>query len=92
MLPADAWSVVSMWGSVGALTRGPALVLRDGEGAAVHADQRGRVTLPVAAFGVRAGDAAVIVAVRRPPAGDVAVIAPMNVLDALVDDLVGEVA
>jgi hypothetical protein len=33
----------------------------------------------------------VIVAVRRPPAGDVAVIAPVNVFDALVDDLVGEV-
>jgi hypothetical protein len=34
----------------------------------------------------------VIVAVRCPPAGDLAVIAPVNVLDALVDDPVGEVA
>ena len=93
MLPADALGVLGAWGSVGGLTRGPALVLRDGEGAAVHADRRGRVTLPAwmrAACGP--GDAAVIVAVRRPPAGDVAVIAPVNVLDALVGDLAGEVA
>jgi hypothetical protein len=73
--------------------RGRALVLRDGEGAEVHADRRGRVILPAwlrSACGP--GDAAVIVAVRRPPAGDVAVIAPVNVLDALVGDLAGEVA
>jgi NADPH-dependent 2,4-dienoyl-CoA reductase/sulfur reductase-like enzyme len=38
------------------------------------------------------GDAAAIVAVRRPPAGDVAVIAPVNVLDALIGDLAGEMA
>ena len=93
MLPADAWGVLAAWGSVGALTRGPALVLRDGEGAEANADRRGRVTLPAwlrSACGP--GDAAVIVAVRRPPAGDVAVIAPVNVLDALVGDLAGEVA
>ena len=92
-LPADAWSVLGAWGSVGAVMRGRALVLRDGEGAEVHADRRGRVTLPAwlrSACG--SGDAAVIVAVRRPPAGDVAVIAPVNVLDALVGDLAGEVA
>ncbi len=81
------------WGSVGAVTRGPALVLRDGEGAPVNADRRGRVRLPAwlrSACGP--GDAAVMVAVRRPPVGDVAVIAPVNVLDALVGDLAGEVA
>jgi hypothetical protein len=92
-LPANAWAVLDAWGSVGAVMRGRALVLRDGEGAEVHADRRGRVTLPAwlrSACGP--GDAAVIVAVRRPPAGDVAVIAPVNVLDALVGDLAGEVA
>jgi hypothetical protein len=46
----------------------------------------------VAALGVRAGGRGGVVAVRRPPAGDVAVIAPVNVLDALVGDLAGEVA
>jgi hypothetical protein len=93
MLPADAWRVIGAWGSVGAVMRGRALVLRDGEGAAVNADRRGRVTLPAwlrSACGP--GDCAVIVGVRRPPAGDVAVIAPVNVLDALVGDLAGEVA
>jgi hypothetical protein len=93
LLPADAWGVLGAWGSVGAVMRGRALVLRDGEGAEVHADRRGRVILPAwlrSACGP--GDAAVIVAVRRPPAGDVAVIAPVNVLDALVGDLAGEVA
>jgi hypothetical protein len=73
--------------------RGRALVLRDGEGAEVHADRRGRVTLPAwLRLACGPGDAAVIVAVRRPPAGDVAVIAPVNLLDALVGDLAGEVA
>jgi hypothetical protein len=73
MMPAHAWRVLGAWGSVGAVTRGPALVLRDGEGATVNADRRGRVTLPAwlrSACGP--GDAAVIVAVRRPPVGDVA--------------------
>jgi hypothetical protein len=97
LLPADAWRVLGAWGTVGAAMRGRALVLRDGEGAAVHADRRGRVTLPAwlrsaCGRGDGPGDAAVIVAVRQPPAGDVAVIAPANVLDALVGDLAGEVA
>ena len=93
VLPADAWRVLGGWGSVGALTRGPALILRDGKGAAVHADRRGRVTLPAwLRSACEPGDAAVIVAVRRPPAEDVAVIAPVNVLDALVGDPAGEVA
>lgn len=97
LLPADAWRVLGAWGTVAAVMRGRALVLRDGEGAEVRADRRGRVTLPAwlrsaCAPGDGPGDAAVIVAVRRPPAGDVAVIAPVNVLDALVGDLVGEVA
>lgn len=85
MLPADASRALGAWGSVGAVTRGEALVLRDGEGAPVNADRRGRVTLPAwlrSACGP--GDCAVIVGVRRPPAGDVAVIARVNVLDALV--------
>jgi hypothetical protein len=93
VLPGDAWRVLGAWGSVGAVTRGPALVLRDGEGAPVHADRRGRVRLPAwlrSACGP--GDAAAIVAVRRPPAAIVAVIAPVNVLDARVGDLAGEVA
>ena len=34
------------WGSVGAVTRGRALVLPDGEGATVNPVRRGRVTLP----------------------------------------------
>ena len=92
MLPADAWRVLGAWGTVGAVMRRRALVLRDGEGAEVHADRRGRVTLPAwlrSACGP--GDGAVIVAVHRPPAGDVAVIALVNVLDAVVGDLAGEV-
>lgn len=97
VLPAGAWRVLDAWGTVGAVMRGRALVLRDGEGAEVYADRRGRVILPAwlrSACGPAdsSGDAAVIVAVRRPPAGDVAVIAPVNVLDALVGDLAGEVA
>ncbi|HET9610937.1 MAG TPA: hypothetical protein VFP06_15105 [Acidimicrobiales bacterium] len=97
LLPADAWRVLGAWGTVGAVMRGRALVLRDGEGTEVHADRRGRVLLPGwlrSACGPRdgRGDAAVIVAVRRLPAGDVAVIAPVNVPDALVGDLAGEVA
>jgi len=97
VLPADAWLVLGAWRTVGAVMRGRALVLRDGEGADVRADRRGRVILPVwlrsaCGPGDGPGDAAVIVAVRRPPAGDVAVIAPVNVLDALVGDLAGEVA
>jgi hypothetical protein len=93
MLPAVAWRLLGGWGSLGAVTRGRALVLHDAEGATVNADPRGRVTLPAwlgSACGP--GDGAVIVAVRRPPAGDVAVIAPVNVLDALVGDLAGAVA
>ena len=92
MLPADAWAVLGAWGTVRAVMRGRALVLRDGEGARLHADRRGRVTLPAwlcSACGPE--DAAVIVAVRRPRAGDAAVIAPVKVLDALVGDLAGEV-
>jgi hypothetical protein len=97
LLPADAWRVLGAWATVGAVMRGRALVLRDGEGAEVHADRRGRVILPAwlrsaCSPGDGPGAAAVIVAVRRPPAGDVAVIAPVNVLDALVGDLAGEVA
>jgi hypothetical protein len=93
LLPSDTWRVLGAWGSVGAVMRGRALVLRDGEGAEVHADRRGRVTLPAwLRLACGPGDAAVIVAVRRPPAGDVAVIAPVNLLDALVGDLAGEVA
>ena len=93
MLPAGAWRVLTSWGRLGAVTRGRALVLRDGEGAAVNADQRGRVTLPAwLRSACSSGDGAVIVAVRRRPAGDVAVIAPVSVLDALVEDLAGEVA
>ena len=97
LLPADACRVLGAWGTVGAVMRGRMLVLRDGEGAEVHADRRGRVILPAwlrsaCGWGDGAGDAAVIVAVRRPPAGDVAVIAPVNVLDAVVGDLAGEVA
>lgn len=61
---------------------------RDGErGPARPGDPAG-----VAGFGVRPGDAAVIVAVRRPPVGAVAVVAPVNVLDAVVGDLAGEAA
>jgi hypothetical protein len=45
----------------------------------------------VAEFGVRAGGRGGDRGSAPPAGGDVAVIAPVNVLDALVDDLVGEV-
>ena len=96
MLPAGAWRFVGAWGRVGVVTRGRALVLSEGGDAEVNADGRGRVTLPAwlrSACGAGDGPVrgSVLVAVRR-PVGDVAVIAPVNVLDAVAADLVGEVA
>jgi len=92
MLPAAAWARLDARDRLGAVTRDCALVLRDGAGVAVHADRRGRLTLPAWRRSACApGAGSVLVAVRR-PAGDVAVISPVNVLDALVGDLAGEVA
>lgn len=92
MVPAGAWRWLSVWGRLGAVTREGALVVRDGEGAAVHPDGRGRLTLPAwPRSACDAGVGSVLVAVRRPQ-GDVAVISPVDVLDALMGDLAGELA
>jgi hypothetical protein len=39
------WRTLGAWDRLGAVMRGRALVPRDGEGAAVNADRRGRVAL-----------------------------------------------
>jgi hypothetical protein len=91
MLPARVWRLVGGWSCFNAVSRGDALVLRDGVGAPARMDGRGRLTLPAWLRTACDTGGSVLVAAHRPDAG-VVVVSPVRVLDALVGGLVGEVS
>ena len=89
-LPSDARQLCDGAASVQASSYGAAVVLcRDGAGAPLSVDRRGRVQLPTWLRREVASAGAVFVAARRPDAS-VVVITPATGLDALADALVGE--
>ena len=90
IVPARAWPSHGRAGLC-AVSRGDALVLREGTGAAVGVDRRGRLTLPPWLRSACGPGGSVLVAARRPDAA-VVVVSPVSVLDALVAGLVGEVS
>jgi bifunctional DNA-binding transcriptional regulator/antitoxin component of YhaV-PrlF toxin-antitoxin module len=90
-LPPAARRIADGLPAVRAVSRDDALVLRrDGLGAAITLDGRGRLILPVWLRRLAAPAGSVLVAARRPDAS-VVVIAPVGSLDALVEGVCGEV-